>query len=113
MEAGAPRGKLAIRQAGRPDRSVPLLLTEVTIGRNPACTLALDYPAVSWNHLRLVWQPEAGYVAIDLNSTHGTVVDGRRIDRPVLLRPQSRIWLGDALGNGVALIYLPVEEGGR
>ena len=93
-----PYGRLLIRQAGRPDHDVMLTLAEVTVGRDPSCTVTLDYPAISWRHLRLEWQ------------AHGVLVDERRLDRPLLLRPHSQIWLGDALGNGVSLIYLPADE---
>ena len=102
-------GMLVIRQAGRPDRCAPLNKEVVTVGRAPECDIVLDYPAISRQHLRLMCVGGACQV-IDLNSTHGTVVDGRRIDRPTALRPGGRIWLGDALGNGVSLTYAPDEE---
>lgn len=102
-------GRLQIHQAGRADRHETLMSPEVTIGRDATCDIVLDYPAVSRRHLRLEWQPGMGYRVIDLNSTHGTGLDDRRIDRPVLLQPHSRIWLGDALGNGVELTYLPAS----
>lgn len=102
-------GMLVIQQAGRPDRFVPLNRQSVTVGRAPGCDITLDYPAVSRQHLRLVLA-EGTYQVVDLNSTHGTMVDGQRIDRPTRLRPRSRIWLGDALGNGVALVYIADGE---
>lgn len=100
-------GRLMIRQYGRQDRLEILALPEILIGRDPSATIALDFPAISWHHLRLEWQDGLGYRAIDLNSTHGVEVDDRRIDRPTPLLPNSRVWLGDLLGNGVALTYLP------
>jgi pSer/pThr/pTyr-binding forkhead associated (FHA) protein len=102
-------GQLLIHQAGRADRRETLVSPQIVIGRDPNCDVTLDYPAVSRRHLRLEWQPDLGYRAIDLGSTHGTVIDGRRIDRPVLLQVNSQIWLGDALGNGVTLTYLPAR----
>lgn len=102
-------GRLVIRQAGRPDRSESLVAPIVTVGRSPDCNIVLDYPAVSGRHFRLAWEPGTGYRVIDLHSTHGVTVDGRRVDRPVPLQPGSRIWLGDGLGNGVALIYVREE----
>jgi pSer/pThr/pTyr-binding forkhead associated (FHA) protein len=108
-------GMLIIQQAGRPDRFEPLTQQIITVGRASECAITLDYPAVSRRHLRLEWAGEA-YQVVDLASAHGTMVDGRRIDRPVRLRPHGRIWLGDALGNGVSLTYIPdgvnpLEEG--
>lgn len=102
-------GMLTIQQAGRPDRYEPLNRPVIAVGRAPGSDIALDYPAVSGHHLRLEWIGDA-YQVIDLNSTHGTVVDGQRINRPVRLMPRGHIWLGDALGNGVALVYSPAGE---
>ncbi len=106
----AAYGSLLIRQVGRADRNELLAAAQVTIGRDPGCDIVLDYPAISRRHLRLEWLPGAGWRAVDLNSSHGTVVDGRRIDRPAPLPPPGRIWLGDALGNGVTLEYVPDGE---
>lgn len=102
-------GMLIIQQAGRPDRCEPLNKSVIAVGRAPGNDITLDYPAVSGHHLRLEWTGKA-YQVIDTNSTHGTVVDERRIDCPKRLRPHGRIWLGDALGNGVALVYVPDGE---
>lgn len=100
-------GQLLIHQVGRADRRETLASPPIVIGRDPGCDVALDYPAVSRRHLQLEWQPDLGYRVVDLGSTHGTMIDGRRIDRPVFLQANSQIWLGDALGNGVTLTYLP------
>lgn len=107
---GETHGRLLIRQAARADRIEVMAAPQVTIGRDPGCDIVLDYPAISRRHLRLEWLPGAGCRVVDLNSTHGTVVDDRRIDRPASLQSHSRIWLGDALGNGVTLEYLPESE---
>jgi pSer/pThr/pTyr-binding forkhead associated (FHA) protein len=109
-DGAAVYGRLLIRQAGRAERAELLAAAQVTIGRDTGCDIVLDYPAISRRHLRLEWLPDAGWRAVDLNSSHGTVVDGRRIDRPAPLPPYGRIWLGDALGNGVILEYVPDGE---
>lgn len=107
-----PYGTLRIHQAGRPDRDIALTRPATTVGRAADCDIVLDFPAVSRRHLALRWVAAQGFDAIDLNSTHGTEVDGRRIVTPARLRPGSRIWLGDALGNGVTLTFLTSHEEG-
>lgn len=55
----------------------------VVVGRNPQCDVVLPDPQVSWFHLRMT--PAADHCVVeDLDSTNGTWVDGRRIDRHAL-----------------------------
>lgn len=56
----------------------------VNIGRDPSNDLVIDNPAVSGNHLR-VERRDAGYVIEDRGSTNGTFIDGKRIEREVIL----------------------------
>ena len=60
-----------------------------TIGRLPASTLVLSQPGVSRRHAEIRREPQ-GTVLIDVGSTEGTYVEGRRIP------PQQPV----ALGNG-------------
>ena len=48
---------------------------ETIFGRDPACTICLDYPQVSWHHARLVCK-EGSFFLEDLASTNGTYVNG-------------------------------------
>ena len=65
----------------------------ITIGRDPACDMALSSPDVSRRHCRL--QLVAGEVFVtDLRSTNGTYVDGKRIDDSTLLPDGSILEIG-------------------
>ncbi len=57
-----------------------------TIGRSPDNTVVLADRGVSAQHARLV-QRGGRWWAEDLGSTNGTWVNGRRVDRPMLLSP--------------------------
>jgi pSer/pThr/pTyr-binding forkhead associated (FHA) protein len=51
------------------------------VGRGPSCDVIIDEPFVSKQHLRILH----GTVAIDLKSSNGTFIDGRRLTQAVLL----------------------------
>ena len=67
----------------------------VTVGRSSACTLPLAEPRASKEHLRL--EPrEEGWVATDLGSQNGTLVNGRPLDSRVLCH-LDHLTLGDTV----------------
>jgi putative peptide zinc metalloprotease protein len=67
------------------------LVDEVTIGRAPGATLRLEDPSVSRLHARI---SAAGRIE-DAGSSHGTYVDGARLNGPLALRDGARIRIGD------------------
>jgi ABC transport system ATP-binding/permease protein len=60
-------------------QAISILERETIIGRDPACTICLDYPQVSWHHARLIIA-EGGFFLEDLASTNGTYLNGLRIN---------------------------------
>ncbi len=70
------------RQGGQP-RRMALRKKEMFVGRRSDSDIVLTDPYVSRRHARLVRQ-ERGYTVIDLNSTHGTFVNGKRVQKRVL-----------------------------
>jgi serine phosphatase RsbU (regulator of sigma subunit) len=78
------------------------LIGDVTvIGRSPDCDLILEPKSVSRRHARIV-REEGEYRIHDLESTRGTYVDGRRVTRPIMLRAEAVVQVGE-----VALRFLP------
>jgi len=73
-------------------RDIELDKPVVTIGRDQANTIPLPHPTVSSRHAE-VRKVANKFELIDLNSTNGTFVNGRRIARHVL-QPGDRIGLG-------------------
>ena len=88
-------------QAGRTGESVSLgqfdlgQAATLTIGRDPASDLPLDSPIVSRRHAR-VERAGDGHQLIDLGSTNGTHLNGRRISPNVAaaLRPGDVVQIG-------------------
>ncbi len=70
------------RQGGQP-RRMALRKNELFVGRRSDSDIVLTDPYVSRRHARLVRQ-ERSYAVIDLNSTHGTFVNGNRVQERVL-----------------------------
>lgn len=77
----------------------------LVIGRNKG-DLVIEDAMVSGRHLQILWKGD-GYVARDLGSTNGTLVDGRLI-REVALRPGSEI----TVGNTRMVLFLSSEDAG-
>ena len=98
-----------------PERREAFHLTaaEIVIGRRAGVDILLTHPLVSRQHVRIVREDQRegrsegpAFVVIDLGSSHGTWVNGVRIDRHPL-QPRDRIRLGQL---GVELLYLIEDE---
>ncbi len=72
-----------------------------TVGRSQTCDLVLADPGVSREHARVERGP-GGVEVVDLGSTNGTFVNGRKVTR-CRLHPGDRLQLG-----GVILEYREV-----
>jgi hypothetical protein len=76
--------------------------TGVTMGRSRQCEIVLGDPNVSRQHAEI--RPRGGsWVLTDLGSTNGSTVNGRRIDRPEVLKP------GDELELGTSRLIFEIE----
>src|SRR5512133_685761 len=79
---GAPAVRLRIRAGGR-ERTVPVTVAGVVIGKDPTCDAPVDDPFVSARHARIT--ALAGrWVLQDLESTNGTFISGARVGRAEL-----------------------------
>ena len=70
------------------------LQAELTLGRSPSCEIPLEDQRVSRRHAKLEWVDGQARVQ-DLGSRNGTLVNGERIDVPVVLLPGDRVQVGD------------------
>ncbi|MDP9033556.1 MAG: GGDEF domain-containing protein [Myxococcota bacterium] len=70
-----------------------VLHRSVEVGRDPSCELPLRDENVSWRHARIEDRGDGEWVAVDLASTNGTLVDGHPCDGSVL-KPGSHVFLG-------------------
>lgn len=76
------------------------LAADVELGRDPACTVRLPAEDVSRHHARITADAE-GHVVVDLASTNGTWVNGRRVDVH-RLRAGDRVRVGKFVARYVA-----------
>ena len=89
--------------SGQP-RTLPLVAERILIGRSTAADIVLNHRLTSRQHAHVCREGE-GWVLVDLQSTHGTFVNGDRVDRRPL-RNRDIICLGP---EGVEIVFL---EGG-
>ena len=69
------------------------LIQELLVGRESACEIAFDSPALSRRHARIFWAD--GVCIEDLGSENGTQVNGEAIQGPRKLRSGDEIAAGD------------------
>src|SRR5262245_10074633 len=85
---------------------IPLLKTDLLVGRRESCDICLRFANVSAHHCQLTCKGGYWYIK-DLNSRNGTKVNGRRI-------VQKRIDPGDTVSvakHSYELMYSPAELG--
>jgi ribosomal protein L32 len=93
-----------INDEGKEEIVFALDKREVTIGKTLDNTFVIDEPTVSKHHAKLVWHATGNFVVVDLNSTNGTYVNGRRVGEN-LLKDGFEIRFGRA-----QYIYRAVEQ---
>jgi DNA-binding NtrC family response regulator len=92
ITSGPGEGKEFISEAER-----------LRVGAHPANDLVLEDRTVSRQHIEVI-HTDKGFLLIDLESTNGTQLDNRRIER-AYLRPGSQIRIGNTV-----LTFHPVDE---
>jgi len=80
---------------GKNDRSYPLSKDLITIGRLDSSDVALADPGASRRHAELRREGD-DWVVLDLGSTNGTIVNGKRVNRHRLAKGD-RITVGDTV----------------
>jgi pSer/pThr/pTyr-binding forkhead associated (FHA) protein len=77
-----------------PDRGIsqPLNGEAVTVGRSRDCTLRLNEPNASKDHLKIAWT-DGAWMLTDLGSSFGTKVNGQPATSKALV-PLDRITIG-------------------
>lgn len=67
--------------------------SEVSIGRDAACGIVFDNPGVSRLHAVITLDGDGGVLIADRQSSNGTYVNGKRVERSAL-RPGDRVEIG-------------------
>ncbi len=71
---------------------------EVTIGRLAGNDIVLGKGNVSKYHSRIVLK-DGKFIIVDMKSTNGTYVNGKKIAAPQVVRPADKIYIGDYIIN--------------
>jgi pSer/pThr/pTyr-binding forkhead associated (FHA) protein len=95
--AWSPSRAVLVVEAPDTSRGREFLVSgEATVGRAPGCAIVLGGDYVSAHHARLFERDGRVWVE-DLGSTNGTLLNGRRVRRPVAMRAGDRLKIGDVV----------------
>jgi pSer/pThr/pTyr-binding forkhead associated (FHA) protein len=99
-------GALLVLEGAEAGTRIPLTVTPTLIGRLRSAEIVLADPTVSRSHIELVWsERDEKFRLRDLDSSSGTVVNGRVVEKDVVLAH------GDVIGLGkTELRFLRAEE---
>lgn len=85
---------IVITEKGGKPRLVSFDQSEVTIGRVQGNDIVLAKGNISKRHSRIVLK-DGKFVIVDLKSTNGTFVNGKRISAPQILKDSDKVYIGD------------------
>lgn len=83
-----------IQEKGGQPRRQDFTKAEVTIGRVQGNDIILPKQNVSKRHSRIVVK-DGKFIIVDLKSTNGTYVNGRKIASPMVIKETDKIYIGD------------------
>lgn len=85
---------VTLMERGGESRRLSFEKSEIVVGRVVGNDIILSKGNVSKRHCRIAVK-DGRVVAVDLQSTNGTYVNGRRINAPQPVRPTDRVYIGD------------------
>src|SRR5207302_115698 len=85
---------IIIQEKGGEQRRMVFNKPEVTIGRVQGNDIVLPKGNVSKRHARIVLK-DGKFIIVDLKSTNGTYVNGRKITSPLVVKGSDKIYIGD------------------
>src|SRR6187399_246421 len=94
---------ITVTEKGGEQRRLDFDKPEITIGRVQGNDVILPKGNVSKRHARIVLK-DGKFIIVDLKSTNGTYVNGRKITSPLVVKDTDKIYIGDFI--------LGVEEAG-
>ena len=111
LQRRAPSSDTAVLFRGAATRSIPLG-ANTTAGRDPASDVVLNSPAVSRHHA-VIRQGHEGFRVVDLQSSAGSFVNGRRFDEhPLVIGDRLQLGPFYFLFDGLALHSVSPVSGG-
>ena len=92
------RYKLVVKRGPHPGVVYTLPGSTVVMGRGHLCDITFNEPTISREHVKLVSVAGGGYMALDLGSTNGSYLNGRRLHgAPLMLNSGDEIQLADRI----------------
>src|SRR5262245_8369147 len=85
---------ITINEKGGETRRLEFDKAEVTIGRVQGNDIILPKGNVSKRHSRIVFK-DGKFIIVDLKSTNGTYVNGRKITSPLVIKGTDKVYIGD------------------
>ncbi len=85
---------IVIQEKGGEQRRMVFSKAEITIGRVQGNDIVLPKGNVSKRHARIVLK-DSKFIIVDLKSTNGTYVNGRKITSPLVVKDSDKIYIGD------------------
>lgn len=85
---------IIVTEKGGDQRRLEFDKSEVTIGRVQGNDVILPKGNVSKRHARIVLK-DGKFIIVDLKSTNGTYVNGRKITSPLVVKDNDKIYIGD------------------
>src|ERR1700761_9758741 len=85
---------IVVNEKGGEQKRLEFDKPEVTIGRVQGNDIVLPKGNVSKRHARIVLK-DGKFIIVDLKSTNGTYVNGRKITSPLVVKDSDKIYIGD------------------
>ena len=89
-----------------------MTVNEITIGRDPSCSLCINNSGVSKLHAT-IRRTEMGFCLYDNHTTNGTIVNGKKVDSECLLKEKDIILIANSklIFSGGMLNYIIYDNG--
>src|SRR5258707_3278218 len=85
---------IVVNEKGGEQKRLEFDKPEVTIGRVQGNDVVLPKGNVSKRHSRIVLK-DGKFIVVDLKSTNGTYVNGRKITSPIVVKGSDKVYIGD------------------
>src|SRR4029077_2679422 len=85
---------IVVNEKGGETRRLEFDKLEITIGRVQGNDIILPKGNVSKRHSRIVLK-DGKFIIVDLKSTNGTYVNGRKITSPIVIKSTDKVYIGD------------------
>ncbi|MDC0708323.1 ATPase, T2SS/T4P/T4SS family [Stigmatella sp. ncwal1] len=97
---------ITLAEKGGGSEQIEFEKNEISIGRLGDNDIVLAKGNVSKYHSRIV-SKDGKFIVVDMKSTNGTFVNGKKIAAPMVLKPTDKVYIGDYIIN-----VEPLPEGG-